>query len=66
GRDVLTGGKGRDDFLFGPRDGFDRITDFEVNRDDLVFNGGVKAGRVKILLEDVEAKDLDRGDVVFG
>ncbi len=48
GRDFITGGKGNDtmrgqgsadQFVLSPGDGFDRITDFQRNLDDLVFKG---------------------------
>jgi len=39
GDDVLTGGKGNDLFGFGPGDGDDRITDFEKNKDTILFDG---------------------------
>ncbi|HYD13175.1 MAG TPA: calcium-binding protein [Allosphingosinicella sp.] len=39
GDDVLTGGKGGDTFGFGPGDGDDRITDFEKNKDTILFEG---------------------------
>ncbi|MEO1687507.1 MAG: hypothetical protein AAFU61_06365 [Pseudomonadota bacterium] len=32
------GGRGRDDLIFGAKDGFDTITDFCVRQDDLVFS----------------------------
>ncbi|MEO0680077.1 MAG: hypothetical protein AAF192_06650 [Pseudomonadota bacterium] len=32
------GGRGRDDLIFGAKDGFDTITDFRVRQDDHVFS----------------------------
>ncbi len=35
GNDILTGGTGADVFVFGPRSGSDRVTDFEAGKDVL-------------------------------
>lgn len=42
GRDELSGGGGGDRFVFGPRDGIDRIIDFQQGRDKLVLEGAVE------------------------
>ena len=44
GDDALTGGEGADEFVFGFRFGFDRVGDFEVGTDTLVFDSVRGAG----------------------
>jgi Ca2+-binding RTX toxin-like protein len=46
GNDTLTGGAGADDFVFGRRDGTDRITDFEDGVDDIAIAGVTRLGQI--------------------
>ncbi|MFO7854398.1 MAG: calcium-binding protein [Paracoccaceae bacterium] len=82
GRDLLEGGAGRDVFVFGPREGRDRIEDFGRGRDRIAFDSEgrfedlrikAKGGDAllifegtKVLLEGVSAGRLDADDFLFG
>ena len=81
GRDVLIGGKGDDHFRFGAHDGRNVVRDFDPGHDELQIRGGlhfrdldisdthrgavVEFGHAEVLLQDVSAHELDRGDFHF-
>lgn len=55
--DVLSGGNGKDTFIYGPGDGVDHITDFKLRQDKLVLKG--------VELEDLLSTTVD-GDLYIG
>lgn len=81
GRDTLEGGAGADRFVFDSRSGRERITDFALGEDRLVFVGMEEAdvtvrqtvggalieGRgCRVLIEGADADDFDAADFLYG
>ena len=48
GFDILTGNEGMDSFVLTPGEGRDIITDFEIEFDTLVFNGGITSEQLSL------------------
>ncbi len=46
--DILTGGEGRDTFVFNQGDKHDFITDFSINDDRLLIGGGGTIGKATV------------------
>ena len=82
GADTLMGGGGGDIFEFSARDGVDLIGDFQDGRDKILLTGSftfadlsirqigdgteISAARLKILLEDIAATEIEATDFIFG
>lgn len=82
GNDRLRGGAGTDYFVFSQGDGTDRIKDFDLVTDVLVFadaaeisdltfgyhllGGFVTDGDAKVILEGISVHDLDEVQIMFG